>query len=264
MNRPDKYINIKNEICSILQEDECNDTYGRRRIYEALLLRKNNMNIPGERTIYKLMKEMGIIHKPNRKPNGLTKADREARKSDDILRRDFKAEEPFKKAVTDITELKCKDGKLYISSIFDCFDMAVLGLSMDINMKSSLCIKTLDNAMNRFPELRGVILHSDRGAQYTSEEYRKRLRRYGIIQSMNSDGGRCHDNARCESIWARMKTELIYDRYDTEKMSVEAVKSLVWRYFLGYWNNRRICSANDGLPPFTKRQQYFENLPMAA
>ena len=54
---------------------------------------------------------------------------------------------------------------------------------------------------------------------------------------MNSAGGRCHDNARCESMWARMKTELLYDRYDPEQLTVEQLKSLVWRYFMSYWNN---------------------------
>jgi len=80
---------------------------------------------------------------------------------------------------------------------------------------------------------------------------------------MNSAGGRCHDNARCESMWARMKTELIYDRCDPEKMTVEELKSLVWRYFLGYWNNRRICSANDGFPPLVKRQRFYDSFPAA-
>ena len=57
---------------------------------------------------------------PRRKPNGITKADREARKSDDLLKRDFRAEEPLTKCVTDITEIKARDGKLYVSAIFDC------------------------------------------------------------------------------------------------------------------------------------------------
>ena len=74
---------------------------------------------------------------------------------------------------------------------------------------------------------------------------------------MNSAGGRCHDNARCESMWARMKTELLYDRYDSERLTVEHLKSLVWRYFMSYWNNRRICSANGGLPPMVKRNRFY-------
>ena len=63
---------------------------------------------------------------------------------------------------------------------------------------------------------------------------------------------------------ARMKTELLYDRYDTKQMEVEELKVLIWRYFLSYWNNRRICSANGGLPPIVKRKQYYETLEVAA
>ena len=55
---------------------------------------------------------------------------------------------------------------------------------------------------------------------------------YGIRQSMNSAGGRCHDNARCESMWARMKSELLYGRYDTKKMTTEELRDLIWRYFM--------------------------------
>lgn len=81
---------------------------------------------------------------------------------------------------------------------------------------------------------------------------------------MNSAAGKCHDNARCESIWGRMKEELIYGRYNTKKMSMETVKSLVWRYFMSYWANRRICSAIGGIPPAVKRQRYYESLVSAA
>ena len=87
--------------------------------------------------------------------------------------------------------------------------------------------------------------------------YRAAVEKHGIRQSMNSDGGRCHDNARCESMWARMKTELFYDRIDPENMTVEQLKTLIWRYFISYWNRRRICSANDGLPPALKRQGFY-------
>lgn len=102
------------------------------------------------------------------------------------------------------------------------------------------------------------------GSQYTSPLYREAIQKYDIQQSMNSAGGRCHDNARCESMWARMKTELLYDRYDTEKMTTDELKTIIWRYFTSYWNNRRICSTNRGLPPMIKRQQYYASLKEAA
>ena len=82
------------------------------------------------------------------------------------------------------------------ASFFDCFDFLTFwGLAMETNMKATLCEHTLDNAYLAHPDLRGAIVHSDRGRQYTSETYRQALSKYGIIQSMNSDGGRCHDNA---------------------------------------------------------------------
>lgn len=166
--------------------------------------------------------------------------------------------------MTDITEIKASDGKLYVSAIFDCYDLSVLGLSMDTNMKAELCAKTVDNAVKAHPEFKGAIIHSDRGSQYTSVLYRSTLSACRLIQSMNSAGGRCHDNARCESMWARMKTELLYGRYDNEKMTIDELKELIWRYFMSYWNNRRICSVNGGFPPALKRKQYYEQLPVAA
>ena len=151
---------------------------------------------------------------PKRKPHGITKADKESQKSEDLIKRDFTAEAPLEKCITDITEIKAADGKLYVSAIFDCFDVAVVGLAMADNMRADLCVETLVNAYRTYPDLRGCIIHSDRGSQYTSEIYRNAISKYGIIQSMNSAGGRCHDNARCESMWARMKEELLYGRYN--------------------------------------------------
>ena len=264
-NRPWKYQQLADVMREIVSEDEYNDTYGRGRMYQALVLRQpEGIDIPSERTVYRIMEKIGLSHRPKRKPNGITRADRKAHKSDDLLKRDFTSREPLKKCVTDITEIKAKDGKLYVSALFDCFDAAVLGLAMDTNMKAPLCERTLTNAVYSYPALRGAVIHSDRGAQYTSEIYRKAVARHGILQSMNSAGGRCHDNARCESMWARMKEELLYGRYDTEQMMVEELKTLIWRYFISYWNNRRICSANGGLPPMVKRQRYYESLDAVA
>ena len=263
--RPWKYQDLADAMLEILAEDECNDTYGRIRMYQALRLKQpQGVQIPSERTVYRIMEELGISHTPRRKPNGITRADKETRKSDDLLRRNFDADKPLTKCVTDITEVKGKDGKLYVSAVFDCYDSCVLGLAMDTNMRASLCVQTLKNAHDACHDLRGVIIHSDRGAQYTSQEYRAAVGRYGILQSMNSAGGRCHDNARCESMWARMKDELLYGRYNTEKMTIDELKTLIWRFFIGYWNNRRICSRNGGLPPMVKRQRYYHSLKKAA
>ncbi len=226
-------------MMKIHEEDQYNDCYGRERMYLALQQRKDagktDIDIPCETTVRKVMVQIGLIHKPRRKPNGITKADRLARKSDDLLRRDFYADRPLKKAVTDISEVKAKDGRLYVSVIFDCFDLMPLGIAIEDNMRASLCCHTLENANKSYPDIKGCIIHSDRGSQYTSEEYRAAVKKYGIIQSMNSAGGRCHDNARCESMWARMKEELFYSREDKpENYTMKELKTMIWRYYMSY------------------------------
>ncbi|CVI73517.1 Integrase core domain protein [Clostridiales bacterium CHKCI001] len=264
-DRPWKYQLLAEAMMEILTEDEYNDTYGRIRMYQALILKQpENVDIPSERTFYRVMEELGLNHRPRRKPNGITKADQEAKKSEDLLKRDFKAEKPLVKCVTDITEIKTSDGKLSVSTVFDCFDSSVIGLVMDTNRKTPLCVQTLENASKAYPDIQGAIIHSDRGSQYTSQLYRDAIHKYEIQQSRNSAGGRCHDNACCESMWSRMKLELLYDRYDMEKMSTDELRTVIWMYFISYWNNRRICSANGGLPPMVKRQQYYNSLKEAA
>ena len=122
-DRPWKYQLLAEAMMEILAEDKYNDTYGRIRMYQALILKQpENVDIPSERTVYRVMEELGLNHQPRRKPNEITKVDQEARKSEDLLKRDFKAEKPLVKCVTDITEIKASDGKLYVSAVFDCFD----------------------------------------------------------------------------------------------------------------------------------------------
>ena len=268
-DKPWKYAPLAEEMMKIHNEDKCNDCYGRERMYMALMQKKEareiSIEIPCEGTVRKVMEQIGLIHKPHRKPNGITKADREARKSDDLLKRDFNADKPLEKAVTDISELKAKDGKIYVSAIFDCFDLMPLGLSIEGNMRASLCCHTIENAKKAYPDITGCIIHSDRGSQYTSTEYREVIQQYGIIQSMNSAGGRCHDNARCESMWARMKEELFYSRGDkSENYTMSELKTMIWRYFMSYWANRRICTSNGGLPPAVKRKRYYQAEGLAA
>lgn len=139
-DRPWKYQGLADAMREIVSEDPCNDTYGRVRMRQALELKAlEGVKIPSERTVYRVMEQVGLSHHPRRKPNGITKADREVKKSDDLLKQDFQAEKPLEKCVTDITEIKAKDGKLYVSAIFDCFDLTVLGLAMADNMRAELC-----------------------------------------------------------------------------------------------------------------------------
>lgn len=216
-NKPWKYQELAETMIAISKEDLCNDTYGRVRMRQALEIRQIGYSkIPSERTIYRIMEKIGISHCPKRKANGITRTDRKTQRSEDLFKRDFSSDAPLKKCVTGITEIKSKDGKLYVSAIFDCYDCSVLGLAMDDNMKASLCKSTVENAYLAYPGLRGAIVHSDRGSQYTSYIYREVLKKCGIKQSLNSSVGRYHDNVRCESFWDRMKEELLYNRYNTK------------------------------------------------
>ena len=101
-DKPWKYDNLVDEIRKIHSEDECNDSYVSIRMYQALMLRNSGIKLPSERTVYRIMTAIGLIHRPKRKPHGITKADRNARKSEDLLCRNFQADKPLTKAVTDI------------------------------------------------------------------------------------------------------------------------------------------------------------------
>ena len=143
--KPWKYQPLADAMLKIHDEDEENADYGRARMYQALRYQKeigklDGIKIPCEATARNVMERINLIHKPKRKPNGITKADREARKSDDLLKRDFTADAPLKKCVTDITEIKAKDGKLYVSAIFDCYDLMPNGLAMADHMRAELLL----------------------------------------------------------------------------------------------------------------------------
>ena len=94
-DRPWKYQPLADAMLEIHDEDTCNDTYGRVRMFQALTLKQpEGVFIPSERTVYRVMEKIGLRHRPKRNPKGITKADREARKSDDLLKRDFTSEKP--------------------------------------------------------------------------------------------------------------------------------------------------------------------------
>ena len=108
---PWKYQALADAMLAICSEDACKDTHGRIRRYQALKLKQpEGVPIPGERTVYRVMEEIGLHHKLKRKPKGISKAEKEARKSDDLIKRDFTAAKPLEKCVTDMTESKASDG----------------------------------------------------------------------------------------------------------------------------------------------------------
>ena len=199
------------------------------------------------------MTEMGIVHK-KRTPRGITKATTEIQDQENLIKRDFSAEKPLQKLLSDITEIQCSDGKLYVSAVLDCYNGEILSIAMDNNMKKELCIRTLNELKSQYgKKLRGAIFHSDRGSQYTSEAFKTTLQKIGLRQSL-SGTGHCFDNARMESFFATLKKEKIY-RISAYKLTREQVKTIIFRYIFVYYNRIRITSFNlGGLPPVAYRE----------
>ena len=206
---------------------------------------------------------MDILHR-RRTPRGITKATTEIQDRENLIKRDFKAEKPLQKLLSDITEIQCYDGKLYLSAVLDCYNGEILSIAMDSNMKKELCIRTVKELELQYgKKLKGAIFHSDRGSQYTSEAFRTALKEAGLIQSL-SGTGHCFDNARMESFFATLKKEKIY-KISAYKLTRDQVKSIIFRYVFIYYNRIRISSVNPGgMPPVAYREWAKSNAPTAA
>ncbi|BAK97616.1 putative transposase orfB for insertion sequence element [Oscillibacter valericigenes Sjm18-20] len=181
------------------------------------------------------MKRGGLLHGAPRHPGSLTRADLAAQKAENLIHRDFTADTPNRKWLTDITQIQCQDGKLYLAAVPDCYNGEIVGLAMDDNMKKELCIRAFRSACQAQGAC-GMTLHSDRGSQFTSSSFRKVLAQYGAVQSM-SGTGHCYDSARMESFFATLKKEKLY-RIRAEQMPMAQVKSIVFRYIMTYYNRR--------------------------
>ena len=203
---------------------------------------------------YRICRDYGLLTK-RRPPRSLTKADPKAQKSEDLVNRDFKAENPGEKWFTDITEIVCKDGKAYVCGILDGFDSALLGYSFADHMRAELCTAALMNATRRFGHEKDCMIHSDRGSQFTSHLFRGVIENQGFSQSMGCTGC-CFDNAKMESFWATLKKELIY-KLPLSQMTRDDVRQAIFAWIEGYYNRRRRHTANQGkLAPLVKRALY--------
>ena len=178
----------------------------------------------------------------------------EAQEQENILKRDFSAQRPSEKFLTDITEVQCADGKLYVSPIMDCFSGEIVALEMRDNMKKELCIDTVRQLERIYPSLKrsGVPLGSRESIHQRSFSFAE-LSRCGMIQSL-SGIGHCFDNARMESFFATLKKEKIY-QIAAYKLPREQVKTIIFRYVFTYYNRVRIYMRNPlGLPPAKYRE----------
>jgi transposase InsO family protein len=209
---------------------------------------------------YRVCRENGLLTK-RRAARGITKADPTAMAAEDLVRRDFTADAPGEKLLTDITQMNCRDGKLYLCPVLDCFDAAIVGFSMDDNMKATLVTSALKSVVGRWGSVQDCILHSDRGSQFTSRLFRNQLVLKGFRQSMGRTGT-CADNARMESFFATLKKELIY-RLPMYRLTRKEVRAYIFEW-IAYYNLKRRHTANEGsLPPLVKREYYSKHVQAA-
>ena len=228
--------------------------YGVRSLREAL----PETQRPSYGKCYRLCRENHLLMRKKR-PHSLTKRDFRAPQSDDLVQRDFTAPMPGSKYISDMTQINCADGKLYLAAILDCFDGAVVGYAMRTHMRTSLCCNALRDAVSRYGYQPGLILHSDHGSQYTSQEYRALLARYGSIRQSMGRTHCCFDNARMESFFATLKKELVY-RLHCASMPLEQVRQMIFRWIEIYYNRLRRNTANEeNLPPLRKRARWAQN-----
>ena len=165
-----------------------------------------------------------------------------------ILNRNFAAERPNQKWVTDITEFQLGEEKLYLSPIIDLFNGEVISYNLSYHPDFKQVQDMLSKAFERVPECHGLVLHSDQGWQYRMEDYQRILIEKGIVQSM-SRKATCLDNAVAENFFSLLKTELLYLQ---EFHSIEHLKREIERY-IEYYNNQRIKLRLCGMSPVQYR-----------
>ncbi len=240
----DKYAVAKEMITAIYHEHK--GRYGYRRITTELNKRGVALN---HKTVQRLMKEMGIQCRVRIKKYRSYKGE-VGKVAPNHLRRDFYAEKPNQKWVTDVTEFHLFGQKLYLSPILDLCSRDVVSYTISERPVLSMVTTMLEQAFNAIPDGTELILHSDQGWQYQHKQYQRMLEQKGVIQSM-SNKGNCLDNAVMENFFGILKSELLYlQEFD----SIEHFKDELIEY-LNYYNHKRSKAKLKGLPPALHRQQ---------
>jgi transposase InsO family protein len=241
---PDKYSQLKEQITEIYAENR--GRYGYRRITDEL---HNRGYVINHKTVQRLMKQLGIVCRVRMKKYRSYKGD-VGKIAPNLLERDFVAELPNQKWVTDVTEFSLFGQKLYLSPILDLCSRDIVSYTISERPVLSMVTTMLDKAFEQLPNVTNLILHSDQGWHYQHKQYQRMLNEKGIRQSMSRKGN-CLDNAVIENFFGLLKSELLYlQKFD----SIDQFKKELIDY-LDYYNNRRIKAMLKGLPPAIHRQQ---------
>ncbi len=226
-------------------QEECGKTYGYRRVH--LWLEKNGIH-HNPKTVLRVMQKYNLLSVVRRKKYHYYS--QALHKYPNLLNRDFKAERPNQKWVTDISYIHTQQGVLYLSIIRDLFDNSIVAYKTSTTQNVQLVLETIKAAKRKEKVTAELQLHSDQGFQYTSHPYFKLTQSYNIIPSM-SRRGNPYDNALAENFFSILKTECIYR---VKLKTYEEARLLISQY-IDFYNNQRI-QLKTKLTPSELRSQY--------
>ena len=245
IRRLDKYANLRTKIHTI--SSSTNHCYGYRRIHAIL---KKTGIVVSEKVIRRLMKEeqLSVHCVKRRKYNSY--AGEISPEVANIVNRNFHAEAPNTKWLTDITEFSIPAGKVYLSPIIDCFDGLIVSWSIGTSPSADLVNGMLDKAIYILREDEHPVVHSDRGAHYRWPGWIQRMETAGLTRSMSKKG--CSpDNAACEGFFGRLKNEMFYGRSWRETSVNEFIAML--DDYIHWYNESRIKESLGWMSPLEYR-----------
>ncbi|HEX9091071.1 MAG TPA: IS3 family transposase [Anaerolineales bacterium] len=217
-------------------------TYGSPRIWASL---RRKGYVCGHNRVARLMHTYGIVARRRRRRIPLTTQRQPGViPAPNLLQRDFSADRPNRKWVTDITYIDTAEGWLYLASVMDLFSRKVVGWAMSDKIDSALSTNALRMAWTNRRPLRGLLHHSDQGRQFTGAAYQQMLAEMGCMVSMNRTG-ECYDNASMESFFATLKTECVTKQF----ASRAEARRTIFEYLEGWYNRQRLHSSLDYRSP---------------
>ena len=226
-------------------QDKCGKTYGYRRVH--LWLEREGIH-HDPKTILRVMQKYNLLSVIRRKK--YRNYSNYLHRYENLLNRDFNAERPNQKWVTDISYIKTGQGTLYLSVIRDLYDNGIVAYKTGTEQIINLVLNTIRKAKKKEKVTAELQLHSDQGFQYTSQAYFNLTKSYGITPSM-SRRGNPYDNAMAENFFSILKTECIYR---TKLRTYEEARLIIGQY-IHFYNSERI-QLKTKLTPLEKRSQY--------
>ncbi len=243
------------ELVASLEEiyKENRQVYGSPRVHVEL--QEQGMHF-GRKRVARLMREYGISAKPKRRKMKTTDSKHDHPIAPNVLNRDFTATAPNTKWVADITGIETAQGWLYLAVVVDIYLRMVVGWAMSKQRDEQLVIKAVAMALAQRRPSAGLLHHSDRGSQYTSQGYRTLLKKAEIHVSMSGKGD-CYDNALMKSFFGTMKEECVErQRYQTR---AEA-RNDIFEYIEVFYNRKRRHSSLGYVSPSRYEEMKRENV----